>query len=413
MFAKKIIMKSTIKEIREDFPILQEKIHNKPLVYLDNAATTQKPKVVIDTLVEFYSKYNSNVHRGIHYLSDYSTNAFEDTRTTIQGYINARSREEIIFTSGTTESVNLIAFSFGETFISENDEIIVSEMEHHSNIVPWQLLCDRKKCKIIVLPFDDKGVLKIDELKGLITNKTRLIAVTQVSNSLGTINPVKEIINIAHAHEVPVLIDGAQGIQHTKVDVQKLDCDFYVFSAHKMYGPTGVGVVYGKKELLDKMSPYQGGGEMISRVTFEKTYYNELPYKFEAGTPNFIDIIAFKKSLDYISSIGIENIEKYETELLEYATEKIKKIDGLKIIGESKNKSSVLSFILDDIHPTDIGTILDRMGIAIRTGTHCAEPVMQHFGIPGTARASFAFYNTFEEIDNFISALNKAISMLK
>jgi cysteine desulfurase/selenocysteine lyase len=406
-------MKNLLNNVRNDFPILKEKIYNKPLIYLDNAATTQKPKIVIDTIVEFYSKYNANVHRGIHYLSDYSTTAFEETRETIKKYINANSTKEIIFTKGTTESINLIAYSFGEAFITEGDEIIVSEMEHHSNIVPWQLLCDKKKCKIKVLPFDEKGVLKIKELKNLINSKTKLIAVAQVSNALGTINPIKEIVAIAHKNTIPVLVDGAQAIQHMNVDVRELGCDFYVFSAHKIYGPTGVGVIYGKEGMLNNLPPYQGGGEMISHVSFAKTTYNELPYKFEAGTPNYIDIIAFKKSIEYVSNIGLAEIEKYENELLEYATHQISKVDKIKIIGEAKHKSGILSFIHETIHPADIGTILNRMGIAIRTGTHCAEPVMQHFGIQGTARASFAFYNTFEETDKFISALIKAIEMFK
>ncbi|MDR2009198.1 MAG: cysteine desulfurase [Bacteroidales bacterium] len=406
-------METDIKKIRQDFPILQEKIYDKDLVYLDNAATTQKPDIVINTISEYYRKYNSNVHRGIHYLSNFSTTAYENTRETIHKFINSKYKEEIIFTKGTTESINLVAFSFGEAFVKEGDEIIVSEMEHHSNIVPWQLLAERKKCKIKVLPFDDSGELIISELENLITEKTKIIAVTQVSNVLGTVNPVKKIIEIAHSKNVSVLIDGAQGIQHTFVDVQKMDCDFYVFSAHKIYGPTGVGVLYGKKEILEKMPPYQSGGEMISKVTFEKTTFNELPYKFEAGTPNYIDVIAFEKAIHYVNDIGIHNIKKYEDKLLEYATEQILKIDGIKIIGEAKHKSSVLSFTVNDIHPADIGTILDKMGIAIRTGTHCAETAMQHFKINGTARASFAFYNTLEEIDKFIISLEKSIMMLR
>jgi cysteine desulfurase/selenocysteine lyase len=406
-------METIIKKIRQDFPILQEKVYDKNLVYFDNAATTQKPEIVISKISEFYRKYNSNVHRGIHYLSDFSTTAFEDTREEVHKFINSKLKEEVIFTKGTTESINLVVYSFGEAFISEGDEIIVSEMEHHSNIVPWQLLAERKKCVIKVLPFDDKGELIISELEKLINKKTKIIAVTQISNALGTVNPIKEIIRIAHSNNVHILIDGAQGIQHTPVDVQELDCDFYVFSAHKIYGPTGVGVLYGKKELLDKMPPYQGGGEMISKVTFEKTTFNEIPYKFEAGTPNYIDVIAFKEAILYVKNIGIENIEKYENKLLKYATQEVLKIENIKIIGEASKKSSVLSFVADDIHPADIGTLLDKMGVAIRTGSHCAETVMQHFKISGTARASFAFYNTTEEIDIFIDSLKKTIKMLK
>jgi len=402
-----------VNEIRKDFPILQEFINKKPLIYLDNAATTQKPRIVIDTISEYYSRYNANVHRGVHHLSNCSTIAFENSRTTVKNFINAHSEQEIIFTRGTTESINLVACSFGEAFINENDEIIISEMEHHSNIVPWQLLCERKKCKIKVIPFNDNGELDILQLENLIGSKTKLIAITHVSNALGTVNPIKAIIKKGHSHNIPVLIDGAQGIQHTKVDVQDLDCDFYVFSSHKIYGPTGIGILYGKKELLEKMPPYQGGGEMISRVSFEKTTYNELPYKFEAGTPNYIDAIAFEKALIYINSIGIENIEKYEAELLKYATENINKIQEIQIIGEAANKSSVISFTVDKVHPSDIGIILDKLGIAIRTGTHCAETVMQHYKITATARASFAFYNTFDEIDVFIKELSKAINMLK
>jgi len=402
-----------IKKIRKDFPILAEKVNNKPLIYFDNAATTQKPKIVIEKIEEFYSKYNSNIHRGIHYLSNFTTAAAENSRKTIKEFINAESIEEIIFTRGTTEAINLVAFSFGESFIIENDEIIVSEMEHHSNIVPWQMLCERKNAKLKVIPIDNNGELETEKLNQLISPRTKLIAAAHVSNALGTVNPVEDIIKIAHSHNIPVLIDGAQAIQHLQVDVQKLNCDFYVFSGHKMYGPTGIGVLYGKKELLKKMPPYQGGGEMISKVSFEKTTYNELPYKFEAGTPNYIDTIALGTAIEYIKLIGIENIHQYESELLEYATEQLLTIEDIRIIGTARNKSSVISFVTKNIHPSDIGTLLDQMGIAIRTGAHCAEPVMQHFGISGTARASFAFYNTFEEVDEFILSLKKTLSMLK
>jgi len=405
-------MKNRIIDIRNDFPILKQKVHNKELIYFDNAATTQKPQIVLDTLNEYYTKYNANIHRGVHFLSSFTTEATENARKTIQKFINAKSNKEVIITKGTTDSINLIAFSFGERYVSEGDEIIVSEMEHHSNIVPWQLMCERKKAKIIVLPMNDNGELEIEKLDNLISDKTKLISVAHVSNALGTINPIEEIIQKAHSKDIPVLIDGAQAVQHIKVDVQELDCDFYVFSGHKLYGPTGVGVLYGKEELLNELPPYQGGGEMISKVTFAKTTFNELPFKFEAGTPNYIDTIGLAKAIDYVQDIGLENIYKYETQLLNYATDKLKKIKGLRIIGEANKKSSVISFLIDGIHPTDAGTLLDQLGIAIRTGTHCAEPVMQHFNISGTTRASFAFYNTFEEIDEFVKGLERVHGML-
>ncbi len=401
-----------VNKIRIDFPILNEKIYNKPLVYLDNAATTQKPQIVIDTISEYYSKYNANIHRGVHFLSNFTTTATENARTTIQNFVNAGSHEEIIFTRGTTEAINLVAFSFGEAFVKEGDEIIVSEMEHHSNIVPWQMLCERKRANLIIFPFNDNGELEIQKLNSLINSRTKIIAVTHVSNAMGTINPIEEIIKTAHAKNIPVLIDGAQAVQHIKVDVQKLDCDFYVFSGHKTYGPTGIGVLFGKKEILNNMPPYQGGGEMIAKVSFAKTTYNELPFKFEAGTPNYIDTIALAKAIDYIEGVGLDEIEKYEKELLDYATNQIKALDWIKIIGVAEHKSSVLSFVMEGIHPSDAGVLLDQMGIAIRTGTHCAEPVMQHFGISGTARASFAFYNTFEEIDKLIEGLKKVKAMI-
>ncbi|HOK37624.1 MAG: cysteine desulfurase [Bacteroidales bacterium] len=406
-------MKKIFEDIRKDFPILSRTIYNKPLVYFDNAATTQKPKIVIDTIAEFYSNYNANIHRGVHYLSDYSTQATEKAREVIKNFINASSVKEVILTKGTTESINLVAFSFGEAFINEGDEIIVSKMEHHSNFVPWQLLCQRKKAVLKVLNFNSIGELNIDELYKQITVKTKIIAVTHVSNALGTINPIEKIIEIAHSRNVPVLIDGAQAIQHIKVDVQKLNCDFYVFSGHKIYGPTGTGVLYGKKDLLEKMPPYQGGGEMISKVTVEKTTFNVLPYKFEAGTPNYIDTIALAEAIKYIEKIGIDNIYNYETELLNYATERLKEFPEIKIIGQAPKKSAVISFSVDNVHPSDIGILIDKMGIALRTGTHCAEPIMQEFNIPGTVRVSFAFYNTFKEIDLFIEALKKVLLMLK
>ncbi len=406
-------MEFNIKKIRADFPILNEKVYSKNLVYFDNGATTQKPNIVIDTISEFYSKYNANIHRGVHFLSNYATEANENVREIVKKFINAKSSQEIIFTKGTTESINLVAHSFGQAFIKDDDEIIISEMEHHSNIVPWQLLCERKNAKLKILEFNEPGELKIEELENLITNKTKLIAISHVSNALGTINPIKEIIHIAKKNNIKTLIDGAQAVQHITVNVQDLDCDFYVFSSHKMYGPTGVGILYGKAELLSQMPPYQGGGEMISSVSFEKTEFNELPFKFEAGTPNYIDNIAFGKALDYISNIGIKNIENYENKLLEYCTNKLINIEEIQIIGQAKKKSGLISFIVNNIHHNDIGILLDQMGIALRTGTHCAEPVMKHFNISGTVRVSFAFYNSFEEIDYFIECLQKAIRMLK
>lgn len=406
-------MKIDIDKIRSDFPILGTEVHNKPLIYLDNAATTQKPEVVIDTISEYYSKYNANIHRGVHFLSNFATDATEKARETIRKFINAGSVEEVIFTRGTTESINLVAFSFGETYVNSGDEIIISEMEHHSNIVPWQMMCERKNAILKILPFDEDGVLILDKLNDLISEKTKLVAITHISNVLGTINPIEDIIKIAHKYNVPVLIDGAQAVQHVKVDMRELDCDFYVFSGHKLYGPTGTGILYGKKRLLNEMIPYQGGGEMIAKVSFEKTTYNELPYKFEAGTPNYIDSIALAKAIDYVDSIGLDNIYNYENELLEYATNKLQEIDGLRIIGNAKHKSSVISFVVDGVHPMDAGTLLDQMGIAIRTGTHCAEPVMQHFGISGTARASFAFYNTFKEVGAFVEGLKRVLLLLK
>jgi len=394
-----IIMSFDIKKIRADFPILNQKIYGNPLVYFDNAATTQKPKSVIDVITEYYQKYNANVHRGNYFLSQKCTEANEKARKIVQNFINANYSHEIIFTRGTTDSINLVASSFGEKFISCDDEIIISEMEHHSNIVPWQLLCERKKAKIKVLPFNDKGELIIEKLESLISERTKLIAVNHVSNSLGTINPIKKIIEIAHSHNVPVLIDGAQGIQHQKVDVKDLDCDFYAFSGHKIYAPTGIGVLYGKEKWLEKMHPYQGGGEMIDNVTFKKSTYNKLPFKFEAGTPNYIGAIALGKAIDYLNSIGIENIANYEKKLLKYATEKLSQIENLKIYGTANNKASVISFLIKEIQPYDTGMILDKFGIEVRTGHHCTQPIMKHFNITGTIRASFAFYNTKQEFD--------------
>ncbi len=404
-------MKFDFERIRQDFPILNQKIYNRSLVYFDNAATTQRPQQVIDALTKTYTEYYGNIHRAAHFLADKATAAYEETREKARELINAEIREQIIFTKGTTESINLAAFSFGEAFIDKGDEIIVSEMEHHSNIVPWQMMTDRKGAKIVMLPIDDEGRLMIEKLESLITPRTKLISVAHVSNVLGTINPIKQIAQIAHNKGIQIFVDGAQAAPHLRIDVQDLDVDFYAFSAHKMYGPNGVGVLYGKKELLEQMPPYQGGGEMISEVKFSGTTYNELPYKFEAGTPNISGVIAFGAAIDYLQSIGIENAAAWETELLNYATAALLQIPGLRIYGTQTEKSGVVSFNVEGIHFFDLGTMLDKFGIAVRTGHHCADPLMDHFGIQGTVRASFAFYNTKEEIDVFIEALKKVISM--
>lgn len=404
-------MALNIQKIREDFPILQQQIYNRPLVYFDNAATTQRPQQVIDALNKTYTEYYGNIHRAAHFLADKATAAYEETREKARNLIHAESREQIIFTKGTTESINLAAYCFGEKFIRENDEIIVSEMEHHSNIVPWQLMAERKKARIVMLPFDDNGRLMIEMLESLITDRTKIIAVTHVSNVLGTINPVKEIAGIAHAKGLRIFVDGAQAAPHIRIDVQDLDADFYAFSAHKMYGPNGVGILYGKKELLEQLPPYQGGGEMISEVKFSGTTYNELPYKFEAGTPNISGVIAFGAAIDYLESIGIEDASKWETELLNYATQQLSTIPGIRIYGTQPKKSGVISFNVEGVHFFDLGTMLDKFGIAVRTGHHCADPLMDHYGIQGTVRISFAFYNTLEEVDAFIAALKKVILM--
>ncbi|MGE8301446.1 cysteine desulfurase [Sphingobacterium paramultivorum] len=404
--------KFNIDKIRADFPILKREVNGKPLVYLDNGATTQKPSSVIDSIVHYYTDMNSNVHRGVHYLSQISTDAFEVTRKKVQAFINAAEDKEIIITKGTTDGINLIATCYGRAFIHEGDEIIISAMEHHSNIVPWQMLCDEKGCKIRVIPMNDKGELDMDAYSNLFNEKTKLVAVTYVSNSLGTINPVREMISIAHRHGAVVLVDAAQAVQHIQIDVQKLDVDFLVFSGHKMYGPTGVGVLYGKADLLNAMPPYQGGGDMIKEVTFEKTTYNELPFKFEAGTPNIEAGICLNEAIDYINSIGLENIEAYEHDLLQYATEKLAEIPGMRFIGTAEKKCSVISFVIDGTHPYDVGVILDKLGIAVRTGHHCAQPVMDRFGIPGTIRASLAVYNTKEEIDILVAGIQRAVNML-
>ncbi|WP_343569126.1 cysteine desulfurase [Sphingobacterium sp.] len=404
--------KFNIDKIRADFPILKREVNGKPLVYLDNGATTQKPSSVINSIVHYYTDMNSNVHRGVHYLSQISTDAFEVTRKKVQAFINAAEDKEIIITKGTTDGINLIATCYGRAFIHEGDEIIISAMEHHSNIVPWQMLCDEKGCKIRVIPMNDKGELDMDVYSNLFNEKTKLVAVTYVSNSLGTINPVREMISIAHQHGAVVLVDAAQAVQHIQIDVQKLDVDFLVFSGHKMYGPTGVGVLYGKEDLLNAMPPYQGGGDMIKEVTFEKTTYNELPFKFEAGTPNIEAGICLNEAIDYINSIGLENIEAYEHDLLQYATEKLAEIPGMRFIGTAEKKCSVISFVIDGTHPYDVGVILDKLGIAVRTGHHCAQPVMDRFGIPGTIRASLAVYNTKEEIDILVAGIQRAVNML-
>lgn len=396
-----------ITKIREDFPILSQKVYGRPLVYFDNGATTQKPSIVIDTINKLHSECNSNVHRGVHFLSAQMTEMYEIARQKVQNYLNARSSQEIIYTSGVTASINLVAYSFGEAYIKEGDEIIISEMEHHSNIVPWQIICKRKGAHLRVIPFNDKGELLLDEYKKLINAKTKLVAVVHVSNSLGTINPVKEIISIAHKNNISVLIDGAQAIQHEKVDVQDMDCDFYAFSGHKLYGPTGIGVLYGKERWLREMPPYQGGGDMIERVKFENTTYADLPFKFEAGTPNYIGAIGLGVALDYLTSIGLDNISRYEKELLDYATAKLTALDGLKLFGRAENKICILSFLLNNIHPYDVGVLLDTMGIAVRTGHHCTQPLWAHFKTEGAARASLVFYNTFEEVDLLFEALKK------
>lgn len=396
-----------VKKIRRDFPILEEKIYGKPLVYLDNGATSQRPLRVVEKMTEYYLKYNSNVHRGVHYLSNKCTDANEESRRTVQQFLHAASEKEIVFTRGTTESINLIAYTFGEAFIQAGDEILVTEMEHHANIVPWQMLCERKGATLKVVPFNEKGELMMEEFDRLLTNRVKLLGVAYVSNVLGTVNPVKEMIRKAHAVGAKVLVDAAQAVQHIKVDVQDLDCDFLVFSGHKIYGPTGIGVMYGKQDLLEKMPPWQGGGEMIKEVRFVKTTYNDLPFKFEAGTPDFIGIVGLNEAIKYVEEIGLEEIGAYEHELLAYAMQQLRQIPQMKLYGEAACKSSVISFLVGNIHHFDMGTMLDRMGIAVRTGQLCAEPVMQHYGITGLVRASIALYNTREEIDVLCEGIRK------
>lgn len=401
-----------VSSLRKSFPVLGREVNNKLLVYFDNAATSQKPQVVLDALNYYYSNYNANIHRGIHTLAEEATAAYEATRDTVKEFINAASRDEIIFTRGTTEGINLVAYTWGRKYIKEGDEIIISEMEHHSNIVPWQVLCEEKKAVLKVIPITDDGELQMEVYKNLLTGKTKLVSIVHVSNALGTVNPVKEIIELAHTAGAVAMVDGAQSSVHLDIDVQDLDCDFFAFSGHKVYGPTGAGVLYGKEKILESMPVFMGGGEMIKEVSFKKTTYASLPYKYEAGTPNIADTIALKVALDFVKETGKELIRNHEDDLLKYATEKMKSIKGLRIIGNAKNKVSLVSFIIKNIHPQDIGVLLDNQGIAVRTGHHCAQPLMDRFGIPGTVRASFAMYNTKEEIDRLINGIEKSVKML-
>jgi cysteine desulfurase/selenocysteine lyase len=400
-----------IEQIRKDFPILDRQVYGKPLVYLDNGATTQKPRVVVDSIVDEYYSVNANVHRGVHYLSQQATELHEASRETVRRFINARSTNEIVFTRGTTESINLMAASFGEEFMGEGDEVIISVMEHHSNIVPWQLLAARKGIEIKVIPMNDRGELLLDEYERLFSERTKLVSVAHVSNVLGTVNPIKQMVRTAHEHGVPFMVDAAQSTPHMKVDVQDLDVDFLVFSGHKVYGPTGVGVLYGKEEWLDRMPPYQGGGEMIQTVSFEKTVFNELPFKFEAGTPDYIGTTGLAKALDYVTALGMDNIARHEQELLVYATEGLNTIPDMRIFGQAAEKGGVISFLVGNIHHFDLGTLLDRLGIAVRTGHHCAQPLMQRLGIEGTVRASFGLYNTKEEVDALVKGIDRVRKM--
>ena len=402
-----------IQKIRADFPVLDQQVNGSPLIYFDNAATTQKPKLVIDALSHYYALDNANIHRGLHALAERATTAYELTRTKIKEFINAPSSDQIILTAGTTGSINLVAQTFGRANFSKGDKILISNLEHHSNIVPWQMIAEEKGAIIEVIPVDERGVLDLEAFRNLLDSSVKLVAVNHVSNAIGTINPIAEMIQLAHAHGAKVMIDGAQSIAHLDIDVQALDIDFFAFSAHKLFGPTGVGVLYGKRELLESMPPYQGGGEMIKEVSFEGTTYNELPYKFEAGTPNIADVIALSAAIDYVNALSKEALFTQELALLAYATEQLSTIPGLKIIGTAPDKIAVISFVIDGIHPQDIGVLLDKFGIAIRTGHHCVQPLMKRFGLPGTCRASFAFYNTFEEIDLFVKALRRSINMLQ
>ncbi len=402
-----------IDEIRSDFPLLQQQMRGKPIVFLDSAASSQKPHQVIEAIDHYYNESHANVHRGVYELSQKATDAFEHARELVRKFINARSTKEVIFVRGATEGINLVAFSFSQKFLKPGDEIIISAMEHHSNIVPWQLACERTGAKLKVIPVNDEGELLLEEYEKLLTDRTKLVAVVHISNALGTINPVEEIIAKAHARNVPVLIDGAQAVPHAQVDVQALDVDFYTFSGHKMFGPTGIGVLYGKEEWLEKMPPYQGGGEMIETVTFEKTTYGELPHKFEAGTPDISGVIGLGAAVEYILEVGYDAIAEHEHALLEYATEQLQAIEGIRIIGTAEHKASVISFLIEGVHPYDVGTILDQLGIAVRTGHHCTQPLMDRYGIPGTVRASFAFYNSFEDIDKLVEGVKRAVRMLK
>ncbi len=401
----------TINDIRADFPILGTKVYGKPLVYFDNGATTQKPQSVIDVVSEVCATYNANIHRGVHALSDRASEEYEKAREKVRSFINAGKREEVVFTSGTTGSINALAFSFGERYIKQGDEVIISHLEHHANIVPWQMMCDRKGAILRVIPVDDNGEILLDEYLKLLNNRTKIVAVTQVSNALGTILPVKEIVEAAHSMNIPVLVDGAQGIQHGTADVSAMDCDFYVFSGHKIYAPTGIGILYGKEKWLSELPPYQGGGDMVANVTFEKTTYNDLPFRFEAGTMNFTGAIGLGAALDYVESIGLANIEKMEKKLLSYATERLSAIKEVRIYGTSERKIPIISFLVKNVHQYDTGMILDKLGIAVRTGTHCAQPVMDRFGIEGTVRASMCFYNTKEEIDLLGTGIEKVITV--
>lgn len=402
----------SVREIREQFPALRQQVYGKNLIYFDNGATSQKPQVVLDAINKYYSKDNANIHRGVHFMSQRASTEFEEARSIIQKYLNARKSEEIIFTKGTTDGINLVAFSFGE-LLKEGDEIIITAMEHHSNIVPWQMLCERKKLILRVAPINKKGELIIEEFDKLLSEKTKLVSVTHISNTLGTINPVKELAQKAHAVGAKILVDGAQSIQHMSIDVRDLDCDFFVFSSHKVFGPTGIGVLYGKEALLEIMPPYQGGGDMIAKVTFDKTTYNELPFKFEAGTPHIAGGICLGEAIKFLSGLDIEAIQKHEKDLADYAQDLLDTFEDMQIIGEAKKKTSVVSFIMEGVHPFDLGTLLDKQGIAVRTGHHCTQPLMDFYKIPGTVRASFAFYNTRQEVDTFIEAVERSINMLK
>jgi len=396
-----------VQKVRKDFPVLHQKVHGKPLVYFDNAATTQKPLAVIEAIEHYYRHDNSNIHRGVHTLSERATASYEKTRVAAHRFLNAADSKEIIFVRGTTEAINLVAQTYGRKHVGSGDEVLITAMEHHSNIVPWQMLCEEKGARLRVAPINDRGELELDEFEKLLSPKTKIVAVTHLSNALGTINPIQQMVKIAHARSIPVLVDGAQAVARMPVDVQELDCDFYAISSHKLYGPTGMGVLYGKAELLEAMPPYQGGGDMIASVTFDKTIYNRLPYKFEAGTPNIADTIGLGAAIEYVNHLGLKNIERHEHDVLAYATQAVEKIPGVTVVGTAREKAGVLSFVMEGIHPHDIGTILDHEGVAVRTGHHCAQPVMQRFGIPATARASFGLYNTREEVDALVAGLHK------